>query len=88
MVHASVISYDIELVFKNMKIVTGNIFVLILEYIYLQVVPTKPSNVQSTPSNIDAKYPNEDFAVDSKAKDMTYQFFEELLKQQEESNNR
>ena len=57
---------------------------------YLQVVPTKPSNlqVQSMPSNIDSKYPNEDLPVDSKAKDMTYQFFEELLKQQEESNNR
>ena len=56
---------------------------------YLQVVPTKSSNLQSTPSNnIEAKYPNENSAVDSKPKDMTYQFFEELIKQQEESNNR
>ena len=56
----------------------------------LQVVPTKSSNLQSTPSNnIEAKYPNENSAVDSKQpKDMTYQFFEELIKQQEESNNR
>ena len=55
----------------------------------LQVVPTKSSNLQSTPSNnIEVKYPNENLAVDSKPKDMTYQFFEELIKQQEESNNR
>ena len=55
----------------------------------LQVVPTKSSNLQSTPSNnIEAKYPNENLAGDSKPKDMTYQFFEELIKQQEESNNR